>query len=173
MLASSALTFVLVSAVAAPVRLCSVGELRQSPDYRWRVERVATKVDSATQIVRARAVDADSAKRIVTFEPLEWIRGAPPSPRPIVLPGVAVARSDFNDLPVPYQMVRPAGRRGDCYALEYRLGREYLLLLRDGQARSPIAWWPLGPVNEELRGENDPWAEMDSRPRAKARILRR
>lgn len=139
-------------------RLCSIGELMGSPDYQWRVERVAQKVDSATRIVRVRAVRADSTARTIVFEPLEWIRGGDVrSSSALVLPGIAVDHDDFNDQPVPYRIVRPSGRRGSCHAEEYRLRREYLLLLQDGSARYPIFWWPLGPVNEQLRGDDDAW----------------
>ena len=60
-----------------PTRLgstCSVIELRESPGYLWRVERFAAKVDSATQIVRARTTRADAARHLITFEPIEWLR---------------------------------------------------------------------------------------------------
>ena len=46
---------------------------------------------------------------------------------------------------------------GSCIAEEYRLGARYLLLLRDNTGFSPIFWWPLGPVNEQLRGDKDLW----------------
>ena len=153
MLEWASLPIIVWSAVAAPRTLCSVAEFRDSPGYQWRIERVAAMVDSARQIVRVRAVRADSASRTVSFEPLEWIRGKPASPATIVLPGVSVWWDDFNDLPVPCQLVRPAGRRGNCVATEYRVGSQYLLLLRLGAGRSPISWWPLGPVNEQLHGD--------------------
>ncbi len=136
---------------------CSVIELRQSPGYRWSTERIAQMVDSASQIVRARAISADSLVQTVTFEPLEWIRGAKANAVSLALYGIAVDRDDLNDSPVPYQMVRPAGQRGDCFAREYRLGAQYLLLLQDRPRSNTIQWWPLAPVNEQLRGEDDPW----------------
>lgn len=78
---------------------CSVRELRESPGYVWGVDRVAAKVDSATAIVRVRAVHADSAGHTVSFEPLEWIRGTPPSAALLVLPGSGrhSSRSDDAD----------------------------------------------------------------------------
>ena len=141
---------------APPLPACSIGELRQSPGYRWRVERIEEMVDSATRIVRATAVAADSVARTVSFQPAEWIRGAA-GPAAVTLPGFAVDRDDLNGSPVPYQMVRSAGQRGDCFAQEYRIGAQYLLLLRDGAGRNAIQWWPLAPVNEQLRGADDPW----------------
>ena len=48
--------------------------------------------------------------------------------------------------------LRPSGERGSRGTEEYRVGAQYLLLLRDGAGFSPLYWWPLGPVNEQLRG---------------------
>lgn len=144
-------------APSPPVPPCSVRELRESPGYAWSPQRIAQMVDSATEIVRARAVSADSLAHIVTFEPLEWIRRATADTARIKLYGRAVARDDFNPMAVPYRMVRPAGQRGDCFATEYRLGADYLLLLSHYPPPGRIQWWPLAPVNEQLRGEDDPW----------------
>ena len=150
------LSIAIVGLPVPPAIPCSIGELRESPGYQYRIDRVAENVDSAARIVRVRAIRADSGASTVTVLAVEWLRGKENSDT-IVLRGVAVERDDFNALPVPYQMVRPAGQRGDCYAHEYRLGREYLLLLRDGVGRYPLYWWPLGPVNEQLHGVDDAW----------------
>ena len=155
MIAALFTTAWLTVAHPAPLLACSIGELRQSPGYRWLVERIEEMVDSASRIVRARAVTVDSVARTVTFQPLEWLRG--PTARTVSLPGTAVERDDLNAGPVLYQIVRSAGQRGDCFAQEYRLGAQYLLLLRDQAGRNPIQWWPLAPVNEQLRGDDDPW----------------
>jgi len=147
--------------------VCSIGELRQTADYRWPVRRVEARVDSARLIVRVRAYAADSLAGTVAFQPLEWLRGpAPPGPY-LTLPGRAVAVDEFNPEPVPYRMVRGSGQRGDCFSHEYRLGREYLLLLQLDATGPTTYWWPLGPVNEQLRGPDDPWLQW-VRARAKA-----
>lgn len=75
----------------------------------------------------------------------------------LVFPGTIVEQSDFNEGSVPYQMVRPSGQRGDCYAREYRVDGEYLFLLRDDEGTLTPYWVPLAPTNEEIRGEDDPW----------------
>jgi hypothetical protein len=138
---------------------CSLQELRRSPGYAYRPERVAEFVDSATVVVRAVAAGADSAGPwpAVTFTPVEWIRGGP-SAGLLRAVGTLVDRDDFNPRPVPYTMVRPAGQRGDCFAQEYRRGAEYLLLLRRvaGEGLTPY-WMPLAPVNEQVRGADDAW----------------
>lgn len=151
---------------------CSVRELKQSPGYRWRTERIAQMVDSATRIVRARAISADSLSQTVTFESIEWLRGVKENPITFKLDGYAVEFDDVNDATVPYQMVRLAGQRGDCFAREYRLGAEYLLLLQDRPRANMIQWWPLAPVNEQLRGEDDPWLAW-VRDRAATRVAPR
>ena len=63
----------------------------------------------------------------------------------------------FNSGSVPYQLVRPAG--GSCYALEYQPAGEYLFLFtRSGEHLTPY-WRPLGPTNEQIRGDDDPWLQ--------------
>ena len=158
MIAPVVVVLALLGAPAHLASFCSVDGVSESSGYEWRVERVAAEVDSASEIVRVRAIRADSAGHTITFEPIEWLRGRPAAADSIVLPGVAVETDDYNDLPVPYQMVRPSGRRGSCFTQEYRLGGQYLLLFKSGgPAPNSLFWWPLGPVNEQLRGDNDTW----------------
>ena len=98
-------------------------------------------------------------------------------------------RDDPNDRVVPYDFVRPGGRHGNCFALGYRQGAEYLLLLTraDHQAYAQANqltpyWSPLRPTNEQLFGVADPWerwvvqqiaageaAIADLHPRSKSR----
>jgi len=148
--------------------LCSIPELRASPGYVWRVERVGAKVDSVPRIVRARAIRADSVARMIIFQPLEWVRGSSAGAEFLTLPGVAVDRDDYNRGTIPYQTVRPAGQHGSCFAEEYRLGEQYLLLLQSDSGPRAIYWWPLGPVNEQLRGAQDAWLSW-----VRARVARR
>jgi hypothetical protein len=145
--------------------MCSVRELRTAPGYLWSVERIGQFVDSADVIVRVRAVAADSSRPSETivkpwptgvrFEVLERLRGDVGSP--IVLSGFVVLHDDYNKLEVPYRLVRGAGQRGDCFASEYRLGAEYLLIMRQRADGLTPHWWPLAPANEQLRGATDPW----------------
>jgi len=137
--------------------LCSVGELKSSPGYSYRVDRIRQFVDSASVIVRARALASSTGDTHVRFAILEHIRG-PDSLSHLELRGVLVARDDFNSGTVPYQIVRSAGQRGDCHAQEYRAGAEYLLILQERgiEGLSPH-WKPLAPFNEQLRGPDDPW----------------
>ena len=73
--------------------------------------------------------------------------------------GTVSETDDKNDRPVPYDFVRPAGRRGNCYALEYRLGADYLFILKSDRTGTLTPYWnALQPTNEQLFGDrNDPW----------------
>jgi hypothetical protein len=76
----------------------------------------------------------------------------------LVLPGYLVDRDDFNDHPSPYNFVRPGGRRGSCFANSYRKGAQFLLFLKKKQSGElTVNWYALGPVNEQLHSDNDPW----------------
>jgi hypothetical protein len=171
----SSFPFLVAAAVAASYphsapALCSVGELRGSPDYRYRVERIREFVDSATVIVRAVAVGVDTLdtdsfdpqyrrEPAVVFRPVEALRGTVPHDR-LVFPGTVVDRDDFNPGTVPYTIVRLAGQRGDCEAKEYRLGAEYLFILRPSRRGGLTPHWrPLAPLNEQVHGAEDPWVE--------------
>ncbi len=100
----------------------------------------------------------------VRFAILEVLKGKLPSST-IEFNGSLVDRDDRNDRPVPYDFIRPGGRGGNCFALTYRAGAEYLLLLRRGehsayaQANDLAPYWaPLSPTNEQLfHGAKDPW----------------
>ena len=136
--------------------VCSVGELKSSSGYSYRIERIRQFVDSASVIVRARALGAPVSDTHLRFEILEHIRG-PDSLAYLDLRGVLVNRDDFNRGTVPYQIVRAAGQRGDCHAREYRADAEYLLILQPGVEGLHPNWKPLAPFNEQLRGPDDPW----------------
>lgn len=171
-----------VSPETAAREACSVRELRNSLGYRYGVERIEDFVDSATLVVRARADRLDSLVRnrpasatrpetsytvpAVRFTVLETLRGNI-SDTGLALVGTLVDRDDFNPLPVPYQMVRMAGQRGDCFASEYRAGGEYLLLVRDTWYGPTARWAPLAPLNEQIHGPADPWLEW-----VRARLVR-
>ena len=155
---------VLATASSFAPGTCSVVELRENARYEYQVERIRQFIDSASVIVRARAVStlltAGSARGDgdprVAFEILERIR-EPDSLQRIVLRGIGVLNDDFNRDTVPYRIVRPAGQRGDCYAREYRLRAEYLLILETRAGELTPHWKPLAPFNEQVRGQDDPW----------------
>ncbi len=67
-------------------------------------------------------------------------------------------RDDFNDHVPPYRFVRPNGRHGSCYANTYRLGAQFLLILKKkASGEFTVNWSGLGPVNAQLHSSSDPW----------------
>jgi hypothetical protein len=126
-----------------------------------------TWVSDADVIVRVRVVSAtdvsgsssirSNGERSIRFQILEQLKGDVLFD--IAVPGTLTDRSDTNDRPVPYGMVRPDGRRGECFARTYQLGGEYLLLLRTVGGTLTPYWAPLGATNEQIRGEHDPWVD--------------
>ena len=100
----------------------------------------------------------------VRFTILELLKGRLSSST-IEFNGALTDRDDRNDRPVPYDFIRPGGRRGNCFALTYRAGAEYLLLLRRGEHPSYAQpseltpyWAPLSPTNEQLfDSASDAW----------------
>lgn len=90
------------------------------------------------------------------FRVLEVIRGTEVPPE-LDLPGYPVDRDDFNEGSVPYAVVRRTGHMGSCYSRFYRPGTEFLLMLKKRDAAYTVEWYPMGPVNEQLRSPDDPW----------------
>ena len=92
----------------------------------------------------------------VRFKAIEALRGIVPAD--FVLPGYLVENDDFNDQPPPYNFVRPGGRSGSCFANSYRSGAQFLLFLKKLPSGDlTVNWYGLGPVNEQLHSEQDPW----------------
>lgn len=88
----------------------------------------------------------------VQFQVLEVLKGSPRYR--LELEGRLSDQDDFNDEPdVPRRWIRPEGRRGSCFAMSYRQGGTFLLLMRRG---SPY-WSALTPTNEQVTGPGDPW----------------
>jgi hypothetical protein len=93
----------------------------------------------------------------IRFSVLEVVRGEGIK-REVVLPGYLWDRDDFNDHRPPYSFVRPDGRDGSCFANTYRSGAQFLLVLKKVKADEyTVNWYSLGPVNEQLRSDTDPW----------------
>lgn len=85
------------------------------------------------------------------------LSGGRPVPE-LILPGYLSERDDFKDRAVPYDFVRPGGRAGICFAGNYRTGAQFLLVLKkDSSGELTVNWYGLGPVNEQLHSDDDPW----------------
>lgn len=160
--------------------VCSVSTHGTQPGRGFTAAVIRGMVEQADAIVRATAVDSAQAEvselpeghpllsnyvHRIDFRTTEVLRGPWPD-SVFTLPGWVFDEDDFNPGPVPYGMVRSFGLRG-CYAAQYRIGGEYLLLLRPVAPDSPLrdhfsmtVWWmALGPTNEQIRGADDPWVQ--------------
>ena len=93
----------------------------------------------------------------VRFEVLEVLKGTAPAALEFDGEITMDRREDDNDSGVPRTFVRRGGRHGNCFALQYRAGEEYLLLLRSQKERLTPYWSALAPVNEHVRGADDRW----------------
>jgi hypothetical protein len=88
------------------------------------------------------------------------------------LPGYLSIADDFNDRPVPYDIVRRGGRAGSCFANTYSERAEFLLLLKRRDSGYTVDWYALGPTNEQLHSPDDPWVEwVRAEVRAPSRVV--
>lgn len=92
----------------------------------------------------------------VEFKVEEVLKGAA-VPEKVVLNGYLSDRDDFNDVRIPYKFVRPGGRHGSCFANTYKQKAQFLLFLKKGEEGYTPNISALGPTNEQLRSEHDPW----------------
>jgi hypothetical protein len=144
---------ILTTAVAYPCDVVIIGHKKVS---------VATEiVRNADVIVRATALGysappGNNRKGSIRFNAVEVIRGdALPE---LILDGELVDWDDFNGHSSPYEVVRPNGLSGTCYAWQYRTGAQYLLMLKKATTGGlTVNWYALAPVNEQLRSPEDPW----------------
>jgi hypothetical protein len=126
--------------------------------------------DNADVIVRATAVKyakppndpkfmtTGEPDAIVQFKVEEILRGQQ-LPDDILLNAYLSDKDDYNDMPVPYTFVRANGRGGSCFANTYKQGGQFLLFLKKKDKGYTSNISALGPSNEQIRSENDPWLE--------------
>ena len=152
---------------------CSVIEKPGAP-HIGTLAYVRSLIPQAELVVRARALrygegqhylvppDATALgeARAIEFEVLEVLRPDVGREllRTLYIGGRLTDSDDFNPGPVPYLNVRREGQRGSCTASAYRIGGEFLLLLRRARSGYYTPYWAiLAPVNEQVRGADDPW----------------
>lgn len=138
--------------------VCSVQILKEQPGYRYTVPQIREMVLQSDAIARVIAVDTTRIDEHpnVRFRTTEVLRG-PLTQTQLTDEGYFVDEDGFNTLSVPYQLVRRAG--GSCFATSYRQGAEYLFLLKRREDRLTPYSVPLGPTNEQIRGDDDPWLQ--------------
>ena len=134
-------------------------------------------IDNAAVIVRAKVLDqrerrltvvearAQSLKgssptrigTLVRFEVVETLKGT--APRFLEFDGEITDSKEFdeNEPELPRRWVRRGGRGGDCFALQYRAGEEYLLMLQESNGVLSPYWAAMGATNEHVEGPGDPW----------------
>jgi hypothetical protein len=78
-------------------------------------------------------------------------------PSSLTLNGHLTDKDDYNDRPIPYNLVRPGGRGGSCSAYTYKQGAEFLLFLKRKEGKFTIRWYALAPTNEQLHSKDDEW----------------
>lgn len=119
-------------------------------------------------IVRARAIGLGPAQDLplfgrtmgksIEFEIHEVLKGDRDRSR-LFVPDDSTTQSDFNSGAVPFRIVRSNGQRGNCIATSYKIGADYLLLLRSQHGVLNPYWAPLAPLNEQINGRDDPWVQ--------------
>jgi hypothetical protein len=88
------------------------------------------------------------------FRVLEVLKGSKPSR--LIIPGALVAEHRVNTGSFPYEW--PRHRGGTCWAYEYVVGNEYLLVLRPSRYGVLTPYWAsMTLANEQLRAHDDPW----------------
>ncbi|HYE73873.1 MAG TPA: hypothetical protein VEF04_11095 [Blastocatellia bacterium] len=127
-------------------------ELFGNADVIVRVRAVKYAKPPDNSLLRTTGV-ADS---IIQFKVEEILRGKN-VPEHILLNGYLSDQDDYNETPIPYTFVRRSGRSGSCFANTYRKGAQFLLFLKKADDKYTSNISALGPSNEQLRSENDPW----------------
>jgi hypothetical protein len=145
-----------------PARACGAGSKETEPGVLVRNTEI---------IVRARAVGygdptpPDSRIRFIEFRVEEVLKGDG-VPAAFLIRGILTESDDYNDRPAPYDLVRPAGRSGSCWAYHYKQGADFLLFLKrhdpneeDSQEWGDITpyWASMAATNEQLRPVDDAW----------------
>jgi len=148
-----------------PARACLVKEILK-PQLLVEQAQAIYHVRAGGYVVPLRQLPHGQTPK-VNFILLGVIKGAA-SKEPLQFAGVLVQRDDRNDQTAPYDFVRPAGRRGMCFATEYRAGAEYLMLIKGG---TPY-WAHLSPTNEQVFGPSDAWLKWVKQQAAQSSKVR-
>ena len=146
----------LLIAQAATAFACSASPL--SPDQLLTKSDVIVR---ATAINYRRMPDGPYHTTGIPDSPIEFrveeVLKGEDVPLTLVINGYLSDKDDFNDRPVPYNFVRGSGRRGSCYANDYKEGAPFLLFLKKSEAGLTPYWAALTPTNEQLSGADDEW----------------
>ena len=149
--------------IATPGLTCSVERIPSAAELVNEADAIVLMRVEGVANQKGRPGSLGGSDTQVTFRVVEMFKGTIPG-ETIEFNGSLTEQDDHNDRPVPYDFVRPGGRHGNCFALDYRRGAEYLLLLKRSshpayaQPDSLTPYWAaLAPTNEQVFGSADPW----------------
>jgi hypothetical protein len=154
----SSLAFLLMAAAgaASPAKACQAPPVSFSQLFAADVIVRATAVKYVVAPPDSNLVTTGPPDSTVEFKVEETLKGAG-LPESFALHGYLSDKDDYNENPVPYKFVRPNGRRGSCFANTYKQGAQFLLFLKKTAGGYTSDFIPLGPTNEQLKSETDPW----------------
>lgn len=155
-LALTTITFIL--AAAFPIKAC-LGPPPLSPSLLITRADVIVRATSVKYVKtpQEEMLELDfSGDGNIQFRVAEVLKGEG-VPATLMIEGLLTPHNDFNDLPVPYHLMRPGGRRGGCEVFDYKQGAEYLLFLKREEGKLTPYWAPSSPTNEQLRSADDAW----------------
>jgi hypothetical protein len=136
--------------VADRARACSVVREYLPPT---NFELVAT----TDVIVLADVLGAAAGSEGVEHRVVRVLKGTGVAPGDVVrTSGVVVSRVEAGERD-DFSRARPGAYRGGCIAHDYAPSRRYLLFLSRQDGRLDVRGTPFTRVNEEVRGEDDPW----------------
>jgi hypothetical protein len=153
---------VVITSIAATGYPCSVTRIPSAAELVTEAEAIVLMRAEGLATQKGRPGSFAGSDTQVRFQVVEILKGTIAAGI-IEFNGTLTEQDDRNDRPVPYDFIRPGGRHGNCVALEYRRGADYLLLLKrsSNQAALPDTltpyWAALAPTNEQVFGSADPW----------------
>jgi hypothetical protein len=158
--------------LAFPPRACEIVETGKHEAPKTRQEHARDLVRESTAIALVTVVGFDTSQHRTAILGVEragtvLVRVDAKLREPLDAPlsdtlqigGFETGHDDFNSDTVPYIRVRSQGLLGGCVASTYVLDRQYLLLLRREHGELTPYWAALEPVNEQVRGFDDPWVQ--------------
>jgi hypothetical protein len=153
---------VIITSIATTGYPCSVTRIPSAAELVTEAEAIVLMRAEGLATQKGRPGPFAGSDTQVRFRVVEILKGTIPA-EIIEFNGALTEQDDRNDGPVPYDFIRPGGRHGNCVALEYRRGADYLLLLKrslnHGATPDTLTpyWAALAPTNEQVFGSGDPW----------------
>ncbi len=149
-------TFILAAAI--PITAC-LGPPPLSPSVLIARADVIVRATALQYLKtpREEMVELDfSSNGNIQFKVEEILKGEG-LPATLTIEGLLSAVDDFNERPVPYDMVRPGGRHGSCEVYTYKKDAQFVMFLRKEEGKLTPYWALMSPTNEQLRSPDDPW----------------